>query len=259
MGISEEELKRRIPSVYSEAYFGQVSKKHLQIKTSDVLSLFLDLGWEIQSATEINVRNKDRKGFQKHMLILEHPTMIFEDEGKLNVVIRNSHDRSNSLEIFYGFLRFACSNQLLIRNLGNGSQKSFRHYKADLDAIKDWVVEILFGFNDLADDIRFLKAKVLNSSQVQEFANTALDYRFQSDLREYRRYLVESILRVRRNEDDGNTTWKVLNRVQESIIKGLASYPDKNKYMRYIKCRPIQGMDRLISFNTDLWQLAKEI
>ncbi|WP_373880501.1 hypothetical protein [Leptospira sp. severe_002] len=26
-----------------------------------------------------------------------------------------------------------------------------------------------------------------------------------------------------------------------------------------IKCRPIQGMDRLISFNTDLWQLAKEI
>ncbi|EMO01216.1 hypothetical protein LEP1GSC112_0386, partial [Leptospira interrogans serovar Pomona str. UT364] len=66
MGISEEELKRRVPSVYSDASFGQVSKKHLQIKTSDVLSLFLDLGWEIQSATEINVRNKDRKRFQKH-------------------------------------------------------------------------------------------------------------------------------------------------------------------------------------------------
>ncbi|WP_061218569.1 DUF932 domain-containing protein [Leptospira weilii] len=259
MGISEEELKRRIPSVYSEAYFGQVSKKHLQIKTSDVLSLFLDLGWEIQSATEINVRNKYRKGFQKHMLILEHPTMIFEDEGKLNVVIYNPHDRSNSLEIFYGFLRFACSNQLLIRNLGNGNQKTFRHHKANLDAIKDWVVEILFGFNDLMDDIRFLKAKVLNPNQVKEFANTALDYRFQSDLREYRRYLVESILRVRRNEDDGNTAWKVLNRVQETITKGLASYPDKSKYMRYIKCRPIQGMDRLVSFNTDLWQLAKEI
>ncbi|EMO00815.1 PF06067 domain protein [Leptospira interrogans serovar Pomona str. UT364] len=185
--------------------------------------------------------------------------MIFQDEGKLNVVIYNSHNRSNSLEIFYGFLRFACSNQLLIRNLGNGNQKSFRHHKANLEVIKDWVVEILFGFNDLADDIRFLKVKVLNPSQVKEFANTALDYRFQSDLQEYRRYLVESILRVRRNEDNGNTAWKVLNRVQETITKGLASYPDKNKYMRYIKCRPIQGLDRLISFNTDLWQLAKEI
>ncbi|UPY77616.1 DUF945 domain-containing protein [Leptospira weilii] len=257
MGISEEELKRRIPSVYSEAHFGQVSKKHLQqIKTSDVLSLFLDLGWEIQSATAVPVRNKERHGFQKHMLILEHPTMIFEDEGKLNVAIYNPHNRLNSLEIFYGFLRFACSNQLLIRN---GHQKSFRHHKANLDTIKEWVGGILFGFNDLADDIRFLKAKVLNSSQIKEFANTTLDYRFQSDLREYRRYLVESILRVRRNEDDGNSAWKVLNRVQETITKGLASYPDKKKYMRYIKCRPIQGMDRLISFNTDLWQLAKEI
>ncbi|EMJ92441.1 hypothetical protein LEP1GSC194_0717, partial [Leptospira alstonii serovar Sichuan str. 79601] len=66
MGISEEELKRRIPSVYSDAYFGQVSKKYLQIKTSDVLSLFLDLGWEVQSATAIQVRNRERHGFQKH-------------------------------------------------------------------------------------------------------------------------------------------------------------------------------------------------
>ncbi|WP_061285982.1 DUF932 domain-containing protein [Leptospira interrogans] len=259
MGISEEELKRRIPSVYSEAYFGQVSKKYLQIKTSDVLSLFLDLGWEIQSANAVPVRNQKNHGFQKHMIILEHPTMIFEDEGKLNVVIYNSHNRSNSLEIFYGFLRFACSNQLLIRNLRNGNQKSFRHNKANLDGIKEWVVEILFGFNDLQGDIRFLQAKVLNPSQIKEFANTALDFRFQSDLREYRRYLVESILRVRRTEDNGNTAWKVLNRVQETITKGLASYPDKNKYMRYIKCRPIQGMDRLISLGTDLWQLAKEI
>ncbi|MDI7237376.1 DUF932 domain-containing protein [Leptospira santarosai] len=259
MGISEEELKRRIPSVYSDASLGQVSEKYLQIKTSDVLSLFLDIGWEVQTATEINVSNKDRKGFQKHMLILEHPSMIFQDEGKLNVVIRNSHDRSNSLEIFYGFLRFACSNQLLVRNLGNNNQKSFRQYKANLDTIKDWGAEILFGFNDLADDIRFLKAKVLNSSQIKEFANTALDYRFKSDLREYRRYLADSILKIRRNEDNGNAAWKVLNRVQETTTKGLAYYPDKNRYMRYIKCRPIQGIDRLISFNTDLWQLAKEI
>ncbi|EMO73341.1 DUF932 domain-containing protein [Leptospira santarosai] len=259
MGISEEELKRRVPSVYSDASVGQASEKYLQIKTSDVLSLFLDIGWEVQTATEINVRSKDRKGFQKHMLILEHPSMIFQDEGKLNVVIRNFHDRSNSLEIFYGFMRFACSNQLFVRNLGNDNQKSFHHHKANLDTIKDWVAEILFGFNDLSNDIRFLKAKVLNQSQIKEFANTALDYRFQSDLREYRRYLADSILKVRRNEDDGNTAWKVLNRVQETIIKGLAYYPDKNKYMRYIKCRPIQGMDRLISFNTDLWQLAKEI
>ncbi len=155
MGISEEELKRRVPSVYSDVYFGQINERYLHIKTSDVLSLFLDLGWEVQSATEIKVRNKDRKGFQKHMIILEHPTMLFQDEGKLNAVISNSHDRSNSLEIFYGFLRFACSNQLLIQNLGNDNQKSFRN-KADLYAIKEWVVEFHFGFNDLTNDIRFL-------------------------------------------------------------------------------------------------------
>ncbi|EMM77499.1 hypothetical protein LEP1GSC040_1691 [Leptospira santarosai str. 2000030832] len=30
--------------------------------------------------------------------------------------------------------------------------------------------KFFFGFNDLADDIRFLKAKVLNQSQIKEFA-----------------------------------------------------------------------------------------
>ncbi len=110
---------------------------------------------------------------------------------------------------------------MFVRNLENNNQKSFHNRKANLDVIKDWVAEILFGFNDLVDDIRFLKAKILNSSQIKEFANTALDYQFQSDLREYRRYLADSILKVRRNEDKGNTAWEVLNRVQETTTKGL--------------------------------------
>ncbi|ULG76283.1 DUF945 domain-containing protein [Leptospira interrogans] len=253
MGISEEELKRRIPSVYSGAYFGQVSERYLQIKTSDVLSLFLDLRWEIQSATAIQVRNQERHGFQKHMIILEHPSMIFEDEGKMNVVIRNSHDQSNSLEIFYGFMRIVCANQLMVRNLGKvGNHASFRHYKTNLNLIKERVVEILFGFNDLQADIRFLQAKELNPFQVKSFAKKAVDYRFGTNFLEFRTELIEAALQTRRTEDCGNIAWKVLNRVQETLVNGIGRYATQATLSKSKKIRSLKNIDRLISFNDNL-------
>lgn len=257
MSISHEELKERAPSVFSDSHYGQTSERYLHIKTSDVLSLFQEKGWEIQAASEKNVRIEDRKGFQKHLVILKHNDYRIEDEGNLNVVIRNSHDQTNSLELFYGFMRAVCGNQLMVRNLGTGEHSVFRHNKKNQQPIQNKINQVLSGFDSFVEEIRFLKAKELSPDKVKLFVRKAVDLRFGSDFVINQESIENLVLRVRRTEDQGFDSWKVLNRVQETFVKGLGRYLVPSVGQRKIKS--LTSIDRLVSFNNDLWQLAKTI
>ncbi|OOV41846.1 hypothetical protein B1H38_16720 [Leptospira borgpetersenii serovar Ballum] len=62
-----------------------------------------------------------------------------------------------------------------------------------------------------------------------------------------------------RNEDNEYSAWNVLNRVQEAISKKLAVYPSKRNSLRYRKVEPIYEIDRRITLNCELWNLAKDI
>lgn len=257
MSISYEELKERAPSVFSDSHYGQTSERYLHIKTSDVISLFQEKGWEIQTASEKNVRVEDRKGFQKHLVILKHNDYRIEGEGNLNVVIRNSHDQTNSRELFYGFMRIVCGNQLMVRNLGTGEHSIFRHYKKNREPIQTKINQVLNGFDSFVEEIKFLKAKDLSPDKVKLFVRKAVDLRFGSDFAVDQESVENSVLRVRRTEDQGFDSWKVLNRVQETFVKGLGRYIVPSVGQRKIKS--LTSIDRLVSFNNDLWQLAKII
>lgn len=258
MSFSYEDLKERAPSVFKDASYGKPSERYLQIKTSDVLSHFFDKGWEVQSVAEKNVRKEDRRGFQKHLVILKHTDYRIEDEGNLNVVIRNSHDQTNALEIFYGFMRVACANQLMVKDIGRvGDHSVFRHYKTNQEAIQNKIEEVINGFGGLIDEIRFLKAKELNSEQVNSFVTKAVDLRFGQDFVLDRESIKRSVLRVRRLEDNGFDAWRVLNRVQETFVKGIGRYMVPAIGLKKIKS--LSSIDRLVSFNDDLWHLAKNI
>ncbi|TGL45676.1 DUF932 domain-containing protein, partial [Leptospira wolffii] len=204
MSISLEELKERAPSVFKDSSYGKPSGIYFHIKTSDVLSLFQEKGWEIQAASEINVRSNDRKGFQKHLVILRHRDYRIEGEGDLNVVIRNSHDQTNSFELFYGFMRVACSNQLMVRNLGRaGDHTIFRHYKTNQEPIQSKINQVLNGFDQFAEEIRYLKAKELFPDKVKLFVKEAVHLRFGSEHLIDQDSIQTAVLRVRRPEDQG--------------------------------------------------------
>ncbi|PJZ77433.1 DUF932 domain-containing protein [Leptospira neocaledonica] len=258
MSISLEELKERVPSVFKDASYGKPSERYMQINTSDVLSHFFDKGWEVQAATEMNVRTDARRGFQKHLVILKHEDYRIEDEGNLNVVIRNSHDQTNSLELFYGFMRVVCSNQLMVRNIGRaGDHSVFRHYKKNQEPIQNKINQVLNGFDNFIEEIRFLKAKELSPDKVKLFVRKAVGLRFGADFVIDQESIERSVLRVRRPEDQGFDSWKVLNRIQETFIKGLGRYIIPSVGQRKIKS--LTSIDRLVSFNNDLWLLAKAI
>jgi len=64
------------------------------------------------------------------------------------------------------------------------------------------------------------------------------------------------LLNARREEDSGGELWKVLNRVQENLVKGGITY--RTKKGRQMTSRGITGATPLVQINERLWQLAEE-
>ena len=59
-----------------------------------------------------------------------------------------------------------------------------------------------------------------------------------------------------REEDSGGELWKVLNRVQENLVKGGICY--RTQKGRHMTSRGITGATPLIQMNERLWALAEE-
>jgi len=59
-----------------------------------------------------------------------------------------------------------------------------------------------------------------------------------------------------REEDEGNSLWKVLNVVQEKLIRGGLSYKLRNG--RNQTARELTNIDRQVDVNKKLWELAED-
>jgi predicted ABC-type ATPase len=66
---------------------------------------------------------------------------------------------------------------------------------------------------------------------------------------------LEEFLAPRRKEDEGDSLWVVLNRVQESVLKGGYSITNvKNKLRR---AKSIKNIQQDIKLNQQVWELAE--
>lgn len=84
------------------------------------------------------------KGGKQAFMVVElpdsHPINVLggEDEHKLYVVLRTSHDKSRGVEVMVMPLRQRCMNQLTLRSFSNGVENrwSFKHIKGVNDKLK---------------------------------------------------------------------------------------------------------------------------
>jgi hypothetical protein len=67
---------------------------------------------------------------------------------------------------------------------------------------------------------------------------------------------LEELLAIERNEDNGNTLWKVFNRVQEKIVGGSFTYVNEEGKLR--KARPIKNFQQDMALNGQLWEIAEQ-
>jgi hypothetical protein len=96
--------------------------------------------------------------------------------------------------------------------------------------------------------------KTMTENEMKAFAQQAIDARFGGA--KVTGIELEELLAVERNEDNGNTLWKVFNRVQEKIVGGSFTYVNEEGKLR--KARPIKNFQQDMALNGQLWEIAEQ-
>jgi hypothetical protein len=195
-----------------------VSKNYAFFSTKELIDTMFSLGFGVSSQSEKRTKKIENQGYQKHVLrfrALNESLKIGNDH--LEVVVSNSHDGKSSLQLSLGVFRLVCANGLTV---GTSVFENFkiRHSNINREKIKQGLDLILSQKSKLDSIVNKMKSIELTYDQARVLGQTIFKKRFEGiDLVSYD---LDRVLKPKRNEDTENNAWVVLNRIQESVIRG---------------------------------------
>lgn len=189
--------------------------KYKLVKTSELIEKVKSLGYEVEKFTALKTRKAERKGYQKHRVLFTSKALQTEhsSEGRLQLLMTNSHDGTSSVIFQLGFFRFICSNGLVAGDLV-GEPIRVRHSGKIEEKIEHAIAALAERAKVLDEAITKLKTRKLTTEQIKQFELEAAKLRFDN--------VIEASFPLRRIEDEGNCLFEVFNRVQEGLTKGGA-------------------------------------
>ena len=282
--LNDEDIKYLCPVAFKDKMTKAeinrlgLSKHYSFVPTMNVVNDLRALGYEVVDAKQVRARKKSTKGYQKHMITLEHPKYKLDQvneveisDGKTEtqvkkpteypqILLTNSHDGGNAFTLSAGIFRLVCSNGLVIKTEDYGSARLV-HKGYSFEAVQKLVKEFEVTVAEVLNKITAMKKVQLTKDQQIEFAKQAALLRFKS--KSYNEDNIEKVvniddlLNVERKEDAGNGLYEVFNRVQESLINGKYTYLGTKDKPR--KARPIKNFKQNIEVNKKLSELAFEL
>jgi hypothetical protein len=253
-GMERNEIKAICPVAYQTKASNAVSENYTFIPTSKIIDDMDALGWKVGQATM--VRSRKNSGFQKHLIKFFNPSIeINGDDGTMypQVLLTNSHDGKSSFKFEAGIFRLVCSNGLVIKSHDFGSF-NIRHMGYSFDQLQTNIKQFVDGLPSIVERMNMFITKTMTENEMKAFAQQAIDARFGGA--KVTGIELEELLAVERNEDNGNTLWKVFNRVQEKIVGGSFTYVNEEGKLR--KARPIKNFQQDMALNGQLWEIAEQ-
>lgn len=224
-------------------------------KTSDLISKVRSLGFNVDKFIALKTRKIERRGYQKHRVLFSSDLLATEHskDGKLQLLMTNSHDGSSSVVFQLGFFRFICSNGLVAGQMV-GKPIRVRHIGKDFDEnLEQAVIQIASRAKLLDEAITKLKNVKLSDEQVRELEIKATQIRYQD------KKILDVQFPVRRSEDKGNGLFEVYNRVQEGLTRGGARVTIDNDFTGKVENKAIRKINSFVNddaINTQLFDLA---
>lgn len=247
--LTIDEAIELVPAIGATEPSERVSENYQFVSTQKILERVQDYGWRITNAS-----SQGRNVHTQHRVTLVHQNDLeaTNAEGIPRIEMFNSHNLTKRLCFAVGYFRFVCSNGLVIAT-GPAETIRTKHRFSDdrLTSIMDRVSEISDRFPKIQEKIEMFNGRELNEKEQFDYAEYALKgrflYRKELPVR-FRnvRQMSELLLADRRPEDKGNTAWKVYNRVQENLMKGIEGLT-----------RPIHGYGDSVRVNQLLWKGAE--
>lgn len=254
-GVSEDLLRRAIPAIFATAPDSRVSDGYSFIPTEPLMRAVIDQGFVLTGA-QMQLAGRGRKVSVKetgaHMLRFRHVDIdpLAMPDGFPEIVLINSHDRTKRFRLLAGVFRMICSNGIIV---GTHTMQPIvqTHYH-----IRESLVDVVTGVNALAartgmltETISRMQHHEMTPERRVSFAEEAIKLRYRGYNTGLSPELLSSL--ARRDEDTGNTLWRVFNRVQEHLMKGGLSTGRSHT-------RPMASLFENVSVNMGLWDLAEK-
>ena len=247
--LTYEEIKNNAPSVFTTEPSEKVSKKYTFIPTLQMVEDMSKQGWLPYKAEQ----RKSKLGMlhTKHMLRFRNDKISKINGVIPEIVMTNSHDGRNAFSLHAGLFRLVCSNGLIIADQTFG-QIRIKHQWYDLDQVKEVTDEVVESIPEIIGTVSRFEDRMLTQQEKTSFAKKAILTRWKegNDI-----ISMEDMLKPWREEDEGDSLWKVLNVVQEKLIRGGLSYKLRNG--RNQTARQLTNIDRQVDVNKRLWELAE--
>jgi hypothetical protein len=225
--LTIEQAIEKAPSIGGTEKSPNTSDRYQFVSTRSVLEKVMTQGWNI-----VEAKSQGRSLYAQHKVTLVHnrDLSLFQQgvqkEGLLRVDLFNSHNRSRRFMMAMGYFRQACSNGLLVAT-GPAETIRTRHLFSDdrLESIMERIDTLSDRFPKVLETIEAFKSREMSEEEQIQFAQFGLRSRYL-----YRKELpkkvsgdsvVTRLLEARRPEDEGSSAWVVLNRIQESLIRGV--------------------------------------
>jgi Domain of unknown function (DUF932) len=267
--IREDELRRRVPSVFQRQRHPESSERFIPIATIDVLQALRREGFAVIRAGESPVRVDGRRGYNKHLITLRQIDGVKawshgNDLAIFDIDLVNANDGSSVYKLMAALWRKLCDNGLMV------STDTVEHLKVKHigDMAKNVVeasMQLLAQHGAVFNTIEEWKHTQLDSDERVAYAEAAHKIRFGSTSTLVKPH---QLLIPRRTEDVDGDLWTTMNVAQENMMRGgivghhptpQARMPGGRRPDRQRTTRPVKAIDTTVKVNTLLWAFTKRL
>lgn len=248
--MTEMNVLEKAPAMFQKEKLPTLSPRYKTITTGDFIQDMKDLGWYPVAASQTKVRNQARQGFQRHLVSFENDSVTLKGHSdiKPRIIVINSNDGTTSFKFFFGVFRFVCSNGLIVCDeFVSGMKIVHKHYTAE--EVHTMVLEYIQKIPAIGKKIERYKSITLSKRDRLAFAETALKIRYG----EKDSYPIdaESLLEVKREEDQGDDLFTIMNVIQEKLMMG--GVRGVSTTGRKMTTRTLKAISKVEHINTALW------
>ena len=255
--LDSETLHRKAPSIFATGPMAGVSQRYTFVPTARIISGLRDENWVPVDVEEQRIRTETRRGFQKHLLRFRRAEQMETlDEWNVELVLINSHDAGCAYQLHAGIYRRICSNGLVMGEETFPAMR-FRHAGLDPDSVVKASSRLVQFIPRVGEKIGRFRAFQVEARESAAFVRRAVEARYGA--LELAPVEAGMLLQARRPEDEGTDLWRVMNRVQENLIRGGLSDGHRDRRGRLRSVRPLRGIDSQITLNKEIWELADRL
>lgn len=274
LALTNDELKKKAPSIFATAPWGDVSEKYAFIPTIDVVERMREEGFFPVRAEQSLARIDGKREFTKHMIRFRRAQDMvdrqlanpghhfFARHGQVEpeipeIVLVNSHDRTSGYQLEAGLFRLVCSNGLTVKSSDMGSV-SVRHTGANTAGLViDGCCRIVEAMPAVLERVETMKSVKLDPRERELFAAAALQLRYPDDAdgKKTAPFEPTKLLVPRRVEDQASDLFTTFNTVQENFMKG--GVRGRGATGKRMSTRAITSVNEDLRMNKALWLLAE--